>query len=108
MEINDRSLDAVTLGHTWAEERAATLRDRVPAEQWPDSWDDAYDGPLPTDADPSTELRLRMTASSAAHVRWRALVAEQRSSEACEREQRVLDARVWPRARAARVLSRGE
>jgi hypothetical protein len=43
-----------------------------------------------------------MAARFAANERWRALHAEQRSSEAAEREQQVLDAQIWPRASAAR------
>jgi hypothetical protein len=101
-------MEAVALGRTWADERAARLRQHVPAEQWPDSWDDADDGPLPADADPSAQLRLRMLASNAAHQRWRELVAQQRASEALERGQQTLEVQSWPRARDMRGRSRSD
>jgi hypothetical protein len=103
-----RRSEAAALGRAWAEDRAASLREHVPAEQWPDSWDDADDGPLPADADPSAQLRLRMMASDAAHQRWRELVAQQRASEALERGQQTLEVQSWPRARARRGRSRSD
>jgi hypothetical protein len=38
MEVNNApSLEAIALGHAWAEERVAGMRARVPAEQRPDA-----------------------------------------------------------------------
>jgi hypothetical protein len=73
--------EAVALGQAWADEKADALRDRVPAEQWSDFWDDAEDQPLPS------ELHgVREHANRAARQRWIELVSEQRSVESAEPE----------------------
>jgi hypothetical protein len=76
--------NAVALGRGWAEKRAEALRGRVPAEQWPETWDDADNGPLPTNTDEADRLRLCIGASYAAHARWRELLDQQRSVEPIE------------------------
>jgi hypothetical protein len=106
METSDtRGLDAVARGRAWADERARRLRDQLPAEQWPEAWDDADNGTLPGDADGAEQLRLRMAASRAARERWHELVVQQRSAEDREREQQPLNVQEWPRARDGRRCS---
>lgn len=97
-----RRLEAVACGRAWADERARSLRGHLPAEQWPEAWDDAANGSLPSAADGAEQLRLSIAASHAARERWHELVVRQRSSESVEHEQQVLDVHVWPRGCDAR------
>jgi hypothetical protein len=102
-----RRLEAVARGRAWADERAARLRDRVPAEQWPECWDDADDGVLPSDPDSAEELRLRMAASRAAHERWRELITQQCSVEALQEREQVVESRAWPPLHSPPSAGRG-
>ena len=45
----DRRAEAIALGRAWADEKANTLRDDVPAADWPDFWNETSNGPLPLD-----------------------------------------------------------
>ncbi len=85
---------AEAAGRAWAEDKAATLRDAIPAVDWPDLWDDADNGRLSL-GDQVTEeeqASLSPVAAHAAHERWRELVVEQRELESAEENQLDLEA----------------
>ena len=93
MNISEtRRLEAVALGHAWADQRAERLRDRLPADEWPDFWDDADNGPLPEDTDAEAQAGLGSVASRAAHERWRELTEHQRALEKIEEDEQALEA----------------
>lgn len=82
-----RVAEAMALGHAWAAEKADEYRDRVPAAEWPDFWDDRDDGPLPRELDAAERERMRRIANRAARERWLELVADQRAAESTEEDE---------------------
>jgi hypothetical protein len=87
-----RTAEGIALGRVWAEMKASDIRDRVPADQWPDFWDDAEHGALPTDLTPTERLDMQRAANRAARERWIELVAEQRSAESAEDDAPSIEA----------------
>jgi hypothetical protein len=74
----DRHAEASALGRAWADEKANTLSDQVPAAEWPDFWDEASNGPLPLDIEGKELGEMLVSATRAAHDRWAELLNEQR------------------------------
>jgi hypothetical protein len=80
------AIEARALGYAWAEERADQLRPR-PAEEWPDFWQIADEGPLPADIPLRDRRDMQVRASAAARERWREIVADERTAAALEPDQ---------------------
>jgi hypothetical protein len=78
--------EAIALGRAWADELAERYRDETPAADWPDFWDDADDGPLPTNLRPEQRAAMKRVAHRAAHERWIELVADQRAAESIDED----------------------
>ncbi len=90
----DQARLAATAGRLWAERKAETLRDGIPAADWPDLWDDAEQGSLPFSSSELAGTRgaaLETEALHAAHERWRELVVEQRNLEADQEQEPLLE-----------------
>jgi hypothetical protein len=88
----DRRAEASALGRAWADEKANTLRDRVPAADWPDFWDEASNGQLPRDIAGEELREMWVSATRAAHDRWAELLNEQRSVESIEEDEHEFEA----------------
>jgi hypothetical protein len=88
----DRRAEATALGRAWADEKANVLRDRIPAADWPDFWDEADNGQLPLDIDAEQGGQMLVSANRAAHDRWAELLKEQRSVESTEEDEHALEA----------------
>jgi hypothetical protein len=88
----DRRAEATALGRAWADEKANTLRDRVPAADWPDFWDETSNGQLPLDIQGEELAEMSVSATRAAHDRWAELLNDQRSVESIEEDDHALEA----------------
>jgi hypothetical protein len=82
------AIEASALGHAWAEDKVAELREQdVPGADWPDFWDDSDSGTLPADLPLKDRREMQSRASAAARERWRELVADEASSESLETDE---------------------
>jgi hypothetical protein len=88
----DVRVEGTALGHSWADQKANALRDRIRASDWPDFWEEASNGPLPRDLAGEQRDVLLASASRAAHERWLELLNEQRSVESTEEDEHELEA----------------
>ena len=88
----DLRAEAAALGRAWADEKASALRDRVPAADWPDFWDETSSGHLPFDVEGEELGEMFVSATRAAHDRWAELLNDQRSVESIEEDEHEFEA----------------
>jgi hypothetical protein len=88
--MDDRSSKTPTeAGRRWAEERAESLADNIPAVDWPDLWPRAWDGKLelPDEVAERDALAYRAAAHHAAAERWVELLTDRRETEDAPEEE---------------------
>lgn len=86
----DQANLAIAAGHSWAERKADTLLGEIPAHDWPDVWEDAWNPKLPfreSEVVAGDVKGLVAIASHAAAERWRELLREHRGEEDVEDEE---------------------
>lgn len=79
-----RLRSASVSGQDWAEQKAAALEGTSPRD-WPDEWDDAWNGELSLarsqELSPAALAELRARASDAARARWAEILEDQRAGD---------------------------